>query len=262
MCRDGALHAEGLFMATNYDEIAELYRDSKQAPWRHHIELYSLLELLGDISGAAVLDLACGDGHYTRILKRLGAAHVVGVDLSPRMVELARAAEQDEPLGLEYFAADARDHQFQGCRDVVHAAYLLNYARSGDELFSMARAIHRGLKPGGRLVTVNNNPMQQVGSFASSRKYGFIKSVDGEPRNGSAILYIFDQDGDEFVIENYHLDAEMHLSVFREAGFSDVKWHLPQLSPVESCTRAEYWADFLRDPPIVLLSCTKQVSAN
>jgi SAM-dependent methyltransferase len=249
-------------MPTNYDGIAELYGRSKQAPWRHHIELYSLLELLGDISGAAVLDLACGDGHYTRILKRLGAAQVVGVDLSGRMVELARTAERDEPLGLEYFAADARDHQFQACLDVVLAAYLLNYARSSDELLNMARAIHRGLKPGGRLVAVNNNPMQQVGSFGCSRQYGFIKSVDGEPRNGSAIRYTFNQDGDEFVIENYHLDAETHVSALREAGFSDVKWHLPRLSPIESRTRAEYWADFLRDPPIILLSCTKQESAH
>jgi toxoflavin synthase len=249
-------------MPTNYDQIAELYSRSKQAPWRHHIELYSLLELLGDISGATVLDLACGDGHYTRILKRLGAAQVVGVDLSPKMVELARTAERDEPLGLEYFAADARDHQFHACLDVVLAAYLLNYARSSDELLGMARAIHRALKPGGRLVAVNNNPMQQVGSFGDSRKYGFIKSVDGEPRNGSVIRYTFDQDGDEFIIDNYHLDPEMHASAFREAGFSDVRWHLPQLSPGESSARAEYWADFLRDPPIILLSCTKQNSAN
>ena len=248
-------------MPTDYDEIAEQYGRSKQVPWRHHIELYSLLALLGDISGAAVLDLACGDGHYTRILKRLGAVQVVGVDLSSRMIELARAAERDEPFGVEYFAGDAREHQFQACLDVVVAAYLLNYARSSDELFGMATPIHRGLKPGGWLVAVNNNPMQRAGSFGGTRKYGFIKSTDGEPRNGSAIRYTFNEGGDEFVIENYHLDAETHVSAFREAGFSDVKWCMPQLSPTESGARAEYWADFLRDSPIALLCCTKQESA-
>ena len=219
-------------MPTNYNEIAEQYGRSKQVPWREHIELYSLLQQLGDISGAAVLDLACGDGHYTRILKKLGASRVVGVDVSTRMIELARAVERDERLGVEYFAADAREHHFNSCFDVVLAAYLLNYARSRDELLSMAVAIHRGLKPEGRLVVVNDNPMQRPGSFGCTQKYGFVKSVDGEPRNGSPIRYSFTQDGGEFVIENYHLDAEMHISAFREAGFPDVRWSMPQLSPI------------------------------
>ncbi len=56
-------------MQTDYDKIAESYKRSKQIPWRYHIEEYSLRSLLGDVSQASVLDLACGDGHYTRVLK-------------------------------------------------------------------------------------------------------------------------------------------------------------------------------------------------
>jgi toxoflavin synthase len=244
-------------MPTNYDEIAEEYKRSKQVAWRYYIEQYSLSELAGEVSGISLLDLACGDGHYARIFKKMGASRVVGVDVSAKMIELATAAEEREPLGIEYLVGDARSLRFRASFDLVLAAYLLNYARSEQDLLVMAKAIHRSLKPGGRFVTVNNNPNQQLRNFGKTRKYGFVKTAGGELRNGAAIHYTFLQDGEEFVIENYHLDAATHISVFQGAGFSDVDWHAPQLVPTECKAPVEYWADFLRDPPIALFECTK-----
>jgi toxoflavin synthase len=244
-------------MSTNYDEIAEQYKRSKQDAWRYYIEQYSLCELAGEVSGVSVLDLACGDGHYTRIFKKMGASRVVGVDISNKMIELATAADKGKPLGIEYLVGDARSVHFRASFDVVLAAYLLNYARSEQELLAMAKAIHRNLKPGGRFVTVNNNPNQQLRSFENTRKYGFVKSAAGALQHGAAIHYTFVQDGEELVLENYFLDAATHVSAFQNAGFSDVHWYAPQLAPSESGARAEYWADFLYDPPIALLACRK-----
>ncbi|HEX4168143.1 MAG TPA: methyltransferase domain-containing protein [Bryobacteraceae bacterium] len=247
-------------MPTNYDEIADQYKRSKQFAWRYYIEQYSLRELLGDVSAASVLDLACGDGHYTRMFKNMGASRVVGVDISPKMIELARAAEKRELLGVSYLVGDASSIHFTQCFDVVCAAYLLNYARSEEELFAMAKAIHRSLNPGGRFVAVNNNPNQQPHNFGNTRKYGFVKETGGELRNGLAIHYRFFQDDEEFVVENYHLDAATHVSVFRDIGFSDVRWRDPLLAPSEYGAHVEDWADFLRDPPIALLTCIKRES--
>jgi SAM-dependent methyltransferase len=243
-------------MPTNYDDIAEQYKRSKQVPWRYYIEQYSLCKLLGDVSGASVLDLACGEGHYTRMLKRMGASRVVGVDQSPKMIELATAAERRDPLGIEYLIEDARALRFKVLFDVVIAAYLLNYARSQDELLAMAEAVHRSLKPGGRFVTVNDNPEQHPAGFGNTRKYGFVKSVHGDVRDGVPIVYTFLQDGEEFVVENYHLNSGMHLSMFRQAGFSDVQWYAPELDATHGMG-ADYWSDFVDNPPIALFACTK-----
>jgi ubiquinone/menaquinone biosynthesis C-methylase UbiE len=79
-------------MRTDYDVIAGEYRQAKQQPWRMHVESYTLFDLLGELSGKTVLDLACGEGFHTRGLKQRGAAHVVGVDASAGMIELARPA--------------------------------------------------------------------------------------------------------------------------------------------------------------------------
>ena len=55
-----------------YDQIAEEYKESKQLSFRKYVEEYTLFKISGDISNQSVLDLACGEGHYTRKLKSAG----------------------------------------------------------------------------------------------------------------------------------------------------------------------------------------------
>src|SRR5437763_15976790 len=144
-------------MDTDYDQIAGQYKRAKLQPWRTHIERYTLLRLVGDLAGKAVLDLACGEGYYTRELRRRGAARVVGVDLSAGMIGLAEAEEARRPLGVEYRVGDARALDVPGEFDLAFAAYLLNYAHTAEELTQMCRPVARALRPGGRFVTANTN---------------------------------------------------------------------------------------------------------
>src|SRR5271157_1381206 len=116
-------------MTTNYDPIAEQYKRSKQQPWRTHIESFTLMKLIGDPTGQTVIDIACGEGFYSRKIRQAGAAKVTGVDLSPKMIELALAAEAQQRLGIEYLVGDGRDLKASGVYDLAVAAYLLNYAR-------------------------------------------------------------------------------------------------------------------------------------
>lgn len=57
-----------------YDDIAEQYRDSKLLPFRHAIERYTVFQLLGDLRGKTVLDLACGLSLDAVICNASGAA--------------------------------------------------------------------------------------------------------------------------------------------------------------------------------------------
>jgi SAM-dependent methyltransferase len=63
--------------------------------------------MVGALDGKSVLDLACGFGFYTRLLKQHGAAQVLGVDISPEMIHLAYQQEQAAPLGITYQICDA-----------------------------------------------------------------------------------------------------------------------------------------------------------
>src|SRR5215470_9452705 len=60
------------------------------AGWERAAEHADLLALLPPIEGRRVLDLGCGAGQLARHLAETGAADVVGVDVSERMLALAR----------------------------------------------------------------------------------------------------------------------------------------------------------------------------
>jgi len=174
-------------MSTDYDPIAERYRRAKAQPWRTHIEAFTFLELIGDARGLSVLDVACGEGYYTRRVRQLGADRVVGIDLSPGMIELARREEAERPLGVEYLVGDARDLSLTQPFDLVVAAFLLNHARSRDELVAMCAGLTRCLAPGGRFVTVNCNPARDFSTGPSYRKYGFEITAPPGQREGAPI---------------------------------------------------------------------------
>lgn len=57
----------------------------------------TLVDLLGDVRGMRILDLACGHGRITRELARRGA-RVTGIDISVALLGRALSAEAQEPL--------------------------------------------------------------------------------------------------------------------------------------------------------------------
>ena len=110
-------------MTTDYDLITTEYQRSKLQPWRRYAEGSLLFDLAGDLSGKKVLDLACGEGFYTRMIRLRGATRVVGVDLSAGMIDLARQQEASQPTGIDYRNHDVCDLALDETFDLVMAAY-------------------------------------------------------------------------------------------------------------------------------------------
>ena len=243
-------------MPTDYNAIADQYKRSKLTPWRRYIEQYTYFEILGDLTGLSVLDLACGEGFYSRLLRLHGAARVVGMDASERMIALARAAEVEQPLDIEYIVGDALTFRTGERFDVVTASYLLNYAQTEQQLADMSATVAAALKPGGRFVAVNNNPRQSLSRFDATRPYGFIKSVAGELRPGTPITYTLFLENESFSFENYYLSSEAHERAFERAGLRDIEWLPPRLSP-ESPGEPGYWDAFFEDPAVIFLKARR-----
>ena len=78
--------------------------------------------VVGDLSGKAVVDLACGEGHYTRMLPGLGATRVVGIDRSEGMIALARDQEAGGRQGIDYMVQDCLSLDLPREFDVAVAA--------------------------------------------------------------------------------------------------------------------------------------------
>lgn len=237
----------------SYDAISREYQESKQLPFRIHVELHTLLRLLGDVEGLSVLDLACGEGIYSRQLRRAGATRVVGVDLSPEMIALAQKEEEQEPLGCEFLIGDASELGKVGSFDLVIGSYLLNYASSPEMIQRFAETIRINLKRGGRFVGINDNPGQDPSRYALCEPYGFTKSTPANRSEGDPITYTFRKiDGGTFAFDNFYLHPVTIRNAFLEKDFSRFEWEGPWLAPgSEAGFPPDYWNDFLLDPPII-----------
>jgi ubiquinone/menaquinone biosynthesis C-methylase UbiE len=244
-------------MTSNYDSIAKEYKESKELPMRLHIEAYTYFNMLGNLAEKSILDLACGEGFYTRKFKYQGAAKVVGVDISQKMIELAREEETRKFQNIEYILGDVLELGEIGSFDLVVASYLLNYARSSEELLKMCKSIFANLKPGGRFVTINSNPSQAPVSYLKTEKYGFIKSIDSPLIEGTPIKYTF-INNHKFTFDNYYLSIPTHEWAFQSVGFKEVRWQSPIVSPdgIKEFGQ-EFWQDFLDSVPIIGIECFK-----
>jgi SAM-dependent methyltransferase len=150
--------------AGDYDSYASQY--AANVAWREQAGpgndpfglLPPLLELLGDITGRRVLDAGCGEGYLARVLAARGA-HVTGIDLSPRLIELARA--KDPGSGIGYRVADLSQPlpDMAGSYDAAASYLVLNDVT---DYRGFAAALAASLKPGGRLVLALNNPYSAV----------------------------------------------------------------------------------------------------
>ena len=235
-----------------YDKFAKQYKASKTLPFRKYIEWYTYDKLLGNISQKSILDLACGEGFYTRRIKKKSAETVVGVDISEKMIKLAKQQEENQPLGIDYIIGDVMELGKIGSFDLVVASYLLNYARTKEQLLKMCQTISVNMKPGGRFVGINNNPDQPPESFHICEKYGFTKTICGPLKEGEAITYEFFRGGQKFRFDNYYLSKKTHEWALKRAGLSNIRWHKVEVSPNGlKIFGQEFWQDFIEYAPIL-----------
>jgi len=247
-------------MSSAYDPIAEQYKRFKSSPFCVHVEAHSYLGLIGDVTGLSVLDLACGDGLYTRQLKRRGASRVVGVDVSEKMIELAVEEEARAPLGVEYLVRSAQSLGTIGSFDLAVASFLLHYAPTREDMLAMCRSVHRNLKPGGRFVALNDNFEQPVELYGASRKYGFVKSISAPVREeGTSITFTLWIGDETLRFDIYHHEKATYEWALRSAGFTGLRWLKQSVSP--EGTRdlgADHWLEAIQHQPFVMLECRKE----
>ncbi|WNM61353.1 class I SAM-dependent methyltransferase [Candidatus Nitrospira neomarina] len=247
-------------MTTDYNQIAKQYKEGKEQPWRSRLELFSMMNLIGDLTGKSVIDVACGEGWLTRELRKAGAAEVVGVDISEEMIGLARWQEAREPLGIEYRVEDARATESAQQFDISVSNWLLVYAHDREELGVMCRGLARRIRSGGRFVTLIVNPdlYSMQAHPPDYGKYGFQVRLHDSVYEGAPLVWTILLDDSSIEIENYYMPIEVYESALHDAGFREVTFHKLTLAPIpQTSEEGDYWEDILRCPPGIMIDGIK-----
>jgi SAM-dependent methyltransferase len=131
------------------------YRKLRENPDSANIleEKPALFSLSPDLTGLSVLDLGCGFGENCAEFKRRGATKVVGVDLSEKMLSVAK----NENTGIEFIRADMSDLSFFTDKfDVVFSSLAVHYIKDFKQFVKGVAAL---LKPGGFFIFSQEHPL-------------------------------------------------------------------------------------------------------
>ena len=250
---------------TYFDTIAKGYDqlDTGMTPIRNYSEVYTLLKLVGSLDNKSVLELACSDGFFSRLLKKLNASSLLGVDLSPEMINLAREHEARQPLGINYQVGSIQDIGVLGQFDLVFTPFVMSYAKDRTELLEMCRILYQNLKPGGRLLSMNDNPHLLPDSVTGFAKYGKTKRIITPVEDGATVEVTWvapDSQGEKQYLsfQCQYFTQEAFEWALGEVGFKKIHIHHPQVSPegLERYGNA-YWELFLKHPLLVFIEAHK-----
>ena len=191
--------------------------------------------LLRVLPGETVLDVACGNGVFSRRLAELGA-RVVAMDFSERFLELARARTEEAGYAVEYLVADATDEeQMLALGEERFDAAVCNMALMDmSAIDPLMRALRRLLKPNGR----------------------FIFSVQHPAFNSNAVRLALEvEDRDGALVETYSVKVTGYLHVPPGKGegmpgepVAHPYFHRPLSELLGACFRAGFAVDGLEEP--------------
>ena len=161
---------------------------SKLAPWRTYIERYSLLKLLGEVRGKSVLDLACGEGFYSRLVRARGAARVVGVDLSSGTIGFAIAAGKESDEWRYSKGSQTRGHSPLSYRTITTFIVLYEYSPAPDTVHGNRHDV--GSRPD---VFEQENPqyLERLG-FIDFPKPSVLYGMDTDHLDHQAVERLFE----------------------------------------------------------------------
>jgi len=129
--------------AADYDQVAaERFQPVYEGICRQLVDDYS-------ITRGVAIDIGCGPGKMDLVLARTTDLKVIGVDIEPEAVALARRNAEQAGLAqrMEFVCADAHSLPFpDGCADLIVSRGTLPFLR---DLPLAIREVHRVLKPGG-----------------------------------------------------------------------------------------------------------------
>ena len=205
--------------AGSFEDVAESIHDMHVA----------LVEALDPQPGESWLDVGCGAGNVAELAAGAGA-RVTGLDLSPRLIDVARARAEAGGYEIDYRVGDAEILDVEDARfDKVVSSVAMIFA---PDHAAAARELARVTRPGGRLAFSAWTPEGTVGEMF--RVFGAFQPPlppgAGTPLAWGEEEYVHDKLGDAF-----ELSIERRISRHEDESPEHAwEYFAPRFGPVKT----------------------------
>ncbi len=161
------MHEQAVYWNARREAEGDTYVAKNSTQWSYDEQLAAVAPLLAEAVplGGRVLDFGCGPGRFREVLEER-AHEYVGVDLVP---------------GLS--TVDWDFENLPGGFDVVVAVFVLQHVTDAEAFGHWVRQLHDCLKPGGRLIVLDHEPMDDAADHMAPR--GIFGVLDEAPWKGS-----------------------------------------------------------------------------
>jgi SAM-dependent methyltransferase len=211
--------------------FSNVYSDTERAeayatldfPGTYYLAFRDLPSIISSsVTGKTALDFGCGAGRSTRFLERLGF-DAVGIDISPSMIELARAAD---PGGTYYPIGSGDFRVLGGARfDLILSAFPFDNIPGVENRAGILRGLAGLLADGGRLVLLGSTPEIYTHEWASFTTAEFPENRDA--KSGETVRIIMKDVADRRPVVDLVWSHEDYLALFAAAGLELLSEHRP-----------------------------------
>lgn len=211
----------------------------------------TLKELLPDFKGKRMLDLGCGYGWHCIYAMDAGADSAVGIDISSKMLEVARGKTSYPQV--EYKCVAMEDMEFPDeSFDIVLSSLALHYIESFD---TVAKKVCSFLKQGGNFVFSVEHPV-----FTAYGTQDWYYGKDGEILHFPVDNYYYEGKREAVFlgekVTKYHRTFTTYVNTLLSAGFSLKQIVEPM--PPEDMLDLPGMRDEMRRPMMLLVSAEKK----
>lgn len=214
-------------------------------------EWNTLKTLLPSFQNKRVLDLGCGFGWHCEYALQQGAKHVIGCDISTKMLAIAKTKCSQETA--QFICAPMEELTFDKEQfNVVLSSLALHYV---EDFTSLVTNVYTWLQPGGTFVFSVEHP-----TFSAQGKQDWYYDEQGEIMHFPVDHYFYEGKREaiflgEKVIK-YHRTLTSYVDTLLQAGFRITRLVEPQ--PPTSLLHVEGMKEEMRRPMMLIIVAQKE----